>query len=212
MKILRTIGLIVDWVLGVAVALGGIVWGASSIVGRGIAAEPLATLNLSQLNGWDYGAVMFLGIAVAVLNVAVVADLVRDICCPTYLRLETGRGQMSVSTRMIRDAIKRAVVALDEVAAAKIRVVAPRRVGRPVTVKAHVTLRGGIVYHDVSETIMSVIESQFGEIVSVGMPVKCQVFWEGVRREPGQAPSAKPPQHGAVRPVFPVEEGDQEGT
>jgi hypothetical protein len=212
MKILRTIGLIVDWVLGFAFALGAIVWGAASVVTHQMAAEPLATLRLAQLNGWDYGAVMFLGIAVAVLNVAVVVDLVMDICCPTYLRLQTDRGQISVSTRVIQDAIKRAVVALDEVAAAKIRVVAPRRVGRPVTVRAHVTLRGGIVYHDVSQTIMSVIESQFGEIVSVGMPVKCQVFWEGVRRGPGEGPSAKPPQYGAVRPVFPVEEDNQEGT
>ena len=143
-----------------------------------------------------------------VLNVVVIIDLVMKLCCPAYLRLNTAAGRVSVSVRAIQDALRRSILAIDGIVAARVKVSAPAKAGRAVIARAYITLKGGISYRDVSHAIMSAMEYKFADIVGVGMPLDSRIYWEKIRLESSdeKGPVTEASQYEPLRPQFPVEE------
>ncbi len=207
MRVLRYIALAVDAL--VAVLLGGgavLLWFMASVVDHPAAAQWVAAL---KLNTYDYAAMTLFGFGLLGLNLSVAIDVIKELCCPAYLKLRTPNGQVSVSTKAIEDALRAVALAVEGVDTARVRVSAPLRAKRPVVVRARVTLWGGIFYHDVSRAVAEAMEYKFADIVGKGVPLECHVYWEKIKAE-GAKPEAAKPKYGAVRPQFPVEtEEDQ---
>jgi len=208
MRIMRYIALAIDWI--VAVLLGAtavLLWFLSSILRVQAASDAVAKLNLDS---WDYSALVLGALGLLVLNVVVIVDLVMKICCPSYLRLHTPEGRMSVSIRAIQDALHRSVMSVDGIVGARVKVSAPAKSGRPVIARAYITLKSGISYRDVSRSVMNAMEYKFADIVGAGMALDCRIYWEKIRLEAARGPAPETPPYEPVRPQFPVENEDSE--
>jgi hypothetical protein len=210
MRIVKYIALAIDWVLAVAIgAAVALVWLLAGVFKHPAAAKMVADLDL---NAWDNASIVCFGLGLLVLNVVVLIDLVANSWYPSYLRLNTPAGRVNVSTRAIEDALRRVVMGVDGVDAARVRVSAPAKRGRPVSVRTHITMRGGVVYHDVSRAIVSAVESRFSDIVGAGIALECHVYWEKIKAESAGPQAPETPVYDTLRPQFPVEEDDQDAT
>jgi len=210
MRILRHIALVVDWLFGVALGFAALLWVYVSLFG-GMSTAGVTVTQLT-LHGWHLGLAVLIGCGLLILNLAVVFDLATTYLFPPYLRLQTAGARVSVSVRAIQGALKRAVLALEEVSGVRVRIHAPRKVGRAVVIEAYVTLESGVVYRDVSRSIINAMETKFGDIVGPGVPVECHVYWEKIKREDGKGGGAKASRYEVIRPQFPVEEEGQDVT
>ncbi len=208
MRILRQIAVVFDWVLAVTVAFVALLWGGASVFGR----ETFVQRFFAAFGFFDYLGVMFFGVCLLVLNVAIVAELVARMRGLSYLQLDTPGGKVNVSLRAMQDALRRAVQAIEGVGAATIRVTAPSRAGRPVVVRAYLTLSGGEMHRDVSRNIVSAMEMKFNDIVGASIPLECHVYWEKIKDKSKAAVAGRPGEYEVLRPQFPVDEDSQEST
>jgi hypothetical protein len=209
MRIIRYVALAIDWIFIVVLAATAVLlWILATIFRFPPAVEWIDKLKLTS---WDYSAVILGSMGLLVLNVVVLIDLVRKLCCPSYLRLNTPAGRVSVSVRAIQDALRRSIMAIDGIVAARVKVSAATKSGRAVIARAYITLKGGISYRDVSSAIMNAMEYKFADIVGAGMPLDSRIYWEKIKLESSgeRERVAEPPQYEPVRPQFPVED-DQE--
>ena len=210
MRIVRYVAIVIDWLLAVALgAAVALVWLLADVFKHPAATKLAANLGL---NTWDYASIVLFGLGLLVLNVVVLVDLVANSWYPSYLRLNTPTGRVNVSTRAIEDALRRVVMNVDGVDAVRVRVSAPSKPGRPVSVRTHVTMRGGVVYHDVSRAIVAAVEYKFSDIVGAGIPLECHVYWEKIKAESAAPQPPETPVYEALRPQFPIEEDEQDVT
>jgi len=197
MSVLKKIAHFVNWAVVLALGAAAVVWCIWGLVSPAPLIMPLADLTVRTAV-----IIMAAGGVLIALNIVLVWDFLSRAFGMDYLRLESG---VSVSLKALQDALERAVKDIAEVSAARVRVSPPARKGKPVVIKAYVSLRGTIVYHSISRAIMNALETTFYDIVSEGVPVRCQVFWEKIRKEAAAPPAGKEPSE-SLRPRFPVEE------
>jgi len=206
MKILRTVALVADWIVGIAAGIAGVVWGFAGAFGYSLVSET----GGAGVTGREYAAAIVVGAALAALNVIVVIDLVKSFYWAPYLVVESGGARMNISTRAIQDALRRAVLALDEVSSAHVRVLSPRKGGKAVLANAYVALKDNVVYHDISRSITSAMEGKFSEIVGGAISVECHIYWEKIKHG-SKPPSERKKPFEVVRPQWPVD-GSSEPT
>jgi hypothetical protein len=147
--------------------------------------------------------VVLVGLVLVILNLALLWNFFARIFGMEYLRLDSARGRTSVSVKALEEALERSVHSIAEVTAARVRVSPPSKKGKPVVLRAYVSLRGSVVYHSISRSIMNVLEATFNDVVSESMTVQCHVYWEKIRQDKGAGASAP---SGPLRPQFPVDE------
>jgi len=204
MSVLKKIAHFVNWAVVLVLGAAAVVWCIWGVVSPTPLIMPVADLTVRT-------AVIIIaagGVLIA-LNIVLVWDFLSRAFGMDYLRLESSGGRVSVSVKALQDALERAVKGIAEVSAARVRVSPPARKGKPVVIKAYVSLRGTIVYHSISRAIMNVLETTFNDIVSEDVPVRCQVFWEKIRKEAAAPPAGKEPSE-SLRPRFPVEEEQEQ--
>ena len=198
MRFLRRVALLVDWALALLVGASAAVWG----IWATISPVPVA-VPYTQAGRTSTAVIALAGLVVVALNLVLLWGVLSRVFGMEYLKLDSARGRISVSVRALEEALERAVHTIAEVTAARIRVSPPASKGKPVVLKAFVSLRGSVVYHSISRSIMNVLEATFNDIVSQSMPVQCHVYWEKIRQDKGAA--ASPPAE-SMRPQFPVDE------
>ncbi len=197
MGVLRKVAHFLNWAVTLLLGAAAVVWCAWALVSPAPVVVPIWELSVRT-------SVVFIlaGALLVTLNTVLIWDFLSNAFGLKYLKLDGGR--VSVSVKALQDALERAVKGIPEVSAARVSVSPPARRGRPVLIKAYVSLRGSIVYHSISSSVMSVLENTFSDIVSEGSPVRCQVYWEKIRQDNTAAPSGTGYAEG-LRPRFPVE-------
>ncbi len=199
MKALRAIAIAVDWAVGLFLGVSAVVWGVWAKF------DPTTmNVNLSDTSIGALAIIIAGGAVLAALNVVLLWGFMTRLCGMEYLRLESSGGSVSVSVKAVEEALRRSVLEIAEVSGVRVRVTPPTRKGKAVVVKTYVSLRGSVVYHSISRSIIGVLESTFSDIVSEAAPVKCHVYWEKIRREGGSSGQAQPAE--SLRPRFPVGE------
>lgn len=199
MSVLKKVAHFVNWAVVLLLGASAVVWSVWGV----IQPAPVA-FSFQDLTVRATISVIVVGLVLVALEIVLVWDFLSKAFGMEYLRLEGGTGGVSVSIRALQDALERAVKGIAEVSSARVRISPPGRKGRPVVIKAYVSLRGAIVYHSISRSIMNVLDTTFNDIVSEGVPVHCQVYWEKIRQDT-MTPTGKEPSE-SLRPRFPVEE------
>lgn len=196
MRILRSVALVVNWAVAILAggfALGWPMWGF--ITGD----------RVTMLSDRALAVIMVSGLIVIALNIMLLWRFLGRAFGGNYLRLEGAGGRINVSIKALENEFERSLGEIPEVTRARVRVFAPTRKGKPVVIRAHVNLRGSVVYHSISRAIIGVLESRFSETVSESTPVECHVFWEKIRQEHGPSPDEQATGE-TLRPQFPVGE------
>lgn len=199
MSVLKKIAHFINWAVVLLLGASAVVW----CVWGFIRPVPLA-FSFQELPVRSAIIAIVAGVVLIVLETVLVWDFLSRVFGMEYLRLEGGTGRVSVSIRALQDALERAVKGIAEVSAARVRISPPARKDKPVVIKTYVSLRGAIVYHSISRSIMNVLETTFNDIVSEGVPVHCQVYWEKIRQDTTISARKEPSE--SLRPRFPVEE------
>jgi hypothetical protein len=207
MKVVRKVAQAVDWTLAVVLALAALGLLAARIAPSEWAAFSRPLGDFAFLNGWGLALVTLGALLVLALNAAAAWDWARSVFWPEYLRLDTMSGRVSVSVRAVEQALKRAVLDLDEVSDASVSVTPPGKPGKPVEVRAYVAIKETVIYQSVSRGILDVLETRFGEIVGAGVAVSCRVFWQKITYDGSRAPRRRGAPAESMMPQFPV--GDE---
>lgn len=198
MKVLKAIAIILDWAVALFLGASAVIWAIWTKI------HPVAlNVDLSETSLGGLVLIIVAGAVLVALNVVLFWGFMTRVCGMEYLRLESSGGSVSVSVKAVEEALRRSVLEIAEVSEVRVRVTPPARKGKAVVVKTYVSLRGSVVYHSISRSIIGILESTFSDIVSEAAPVQCHVYWEKIRREGGPA-QAHPTE--SLRPRFPVGE------
>jgi hypothetical protein len=200
MRLLKSATYFIDWLIALAASASAVTW----CVYGWVEPVPLAFEKPVLFSRW-FVIVLVAALVVLALNVILLWEKITGLFGVDYLRLESSKGEISVSVRALQDALERAVRGISEVTGVRVKVCPTGQRAKSVVIKAYVSLRGSVVYHNISRAIVSVLETTFNDIVSDGVDVKCQVFWEKIRQERSTAPASREPAE-SLRPRFPVEE------
>ncbi len=198
MRALKAVVVFVDWFFAIAAGIFALMWIITGFFKSGTT-WPVSGDGVAVL------IIIVVAFVLVVLNALLAADVLARAFGVSYLKLEGAGGRVNVSVRALQEALERAVKDIAEVTAARVRIQAPRKKGRPVIIHSFVNLKGSVVYHSISRSIINVMESSFSDIVSEGTPVECHVFWEKIRQDAPAVSQAAPPSE-SLRPRFPVEQ------
>jgi hypothetical protein len=205
MRLLKTIAIVVDWAIAVAFSISGLVYVLAHFFRESLADVLPGTPFL--LHGWGLAAMALAALAVLAINAAVAYCAIRAALGADYLKLHSDDGRVNVSVRALREALEGALMAVHEISEAHVVVAAPGKPGKPVIIRAHVSLSEGVVYHSISRGIISILESKFGDVVSPGTPVECHVYWDKIRNDNPRLTARRQMLAEGLRPQFPV--GDE---
>ena len=175
MRVLKSITLFLDWLVGLVLGASVVVWTVWGVVSPSDLAfhfPAVATLRGILL--------LAAGTLLLALNIMLVWGFLTRMFGMEYLQLDSG---VNVSVRALQDALERAVLDIAEVSGARVKITPPARKGKSVILEAYVSLKGHVVYHSISKSIINCLERTFDDIVSEGAPVKCSVFWEKIRQD-----------------------------